>query len=155
MKVIFLDIDGVLVNSSSLLTTSDSYIPDSNCLRLLNGLIKRTDSRIVITSAWRIGRTLVELQELLSGWGVDGIVLDKTPNSPNSREEDRGFEIQLWLDDRKKSRGDVESFVILDDNNHMPKLLDFLIQTKFEPGLTEPDTQKALRILLGSVPASE
>ena len=39
-----------------------------------------------------------------------------------------------------------------DDNNHMPKLLDFLVQTKFEPGLTGRDTQKALRILLGSVP---
>lgn len=155
MKIIFLDIDGVLINSSSLLTPTDSYIPDSKCLRLLNGLIKRTEPRIVITSAWRIERTLVELQELLSGWGVEGIVLDKTPTSPNSREEDRGFEIQLWLDDRKKNRGDVESFVILDDNNHMPKLLDFLVQTKFEPGLTGHDTQKALRILLESVPTSE
>ncbi|MGA2647414.1 MAG: HAD domain-containing protein [Candidatus Sulfotelmatobacter sp.] len=148
MKVIFLDIDGVLINNASLLNMESSYVPDEKCVQELNELINRTDAKIVVSSCWRIGRTLAELQDLLSGWGIKGIVLDKTPDPLNSREKERGLEILRWLAERNKGKDDVESFVILDDNKYMPTLLEFLVQTKFEPGLTRRNAEKALQILL-------
>jgi FMN phosphatase YigB (HAD superfamily) len=131
MKVIFLDIDGVL-------------LPAGESVRLLNDLIKQTGAKIVVSSCRRIRRDLAELRELLLAWGVEGVVLDKTPHLP---ESERGVEIQRWLDERKEKEGDVEAFVILDDCGDMPTLLEFLVQTEFETGLTKNDAEKALRIL--------
>ena len=144
MKVVFLDIDGVLINKASLVKMESVYVPDEKCVQRLNDLIKKTDANIVVSSCWRIGRTLAELRELLAGWGVEGIILDKTTDPVKSREKERGFEIQRWLEDRKKSRGDIESFVILDDNKYMPTLLKFLVQTKFEAGLTRHNTGESI-----------
>jgi HAD domain in Swiss Army Knife RNA repair proteins len=98
------------------------YIPAEGSVQLLNALIQQTGAKIVVSSCWRKRRTCVELQELLSGWGVEGVVLDKTPTFP---EDARGPEIQQWLAERKKSTGDVESFVILDDCSEMPDCLSF------------------------------
>jgi hypothetical protein len=44
MEVIFLDIEGVLINGASLETT-DAYFPDGKCLQLLNSLIKLSNGR--------------------------------------------------------------------------------------------------------------
>ena len=148
MKVVFLDIDGVLINKASLLKMESVYVPDEKCVQRLNDLIKKTDANIVVSSCWRIGRTLAELRELLAGWGVEGIILDKTSDPISSREGERGLEIQRWLEKRNERRGDVESFVIIDDNKHMPTLLEFLVQTKFESGLTRPNMEQAVQILL-------
>jgi HAD domain in Swiss Army Knife RNA repair proteins len=145
MKVIFLDIDGVLINRECLRTMESDYVPADRSIQLLNALIQQTDAKIVVSSCWRKRRTCAELQELLSGWGVEGVVLDKTPTFP---EDARGLEIQQWLAERKKSRGDVESFVILDDCSDMPTLLEFLVQTEFETGLTRRHTEKAVQILM-------
>ena len=57
MKVIFLDIDGVLINKASLLNVESSYVPDEKCVQQLNELINRTDAKIVVSSCWRIGRS--------------------------------------------------------------------------------------------------
>ena len=148
MKIIFLDIDGVLINKASLLKMESNYVPDQKCVQRLNDLIKKPDANIVVSSCWRIGRTLAELRELLAGWGVEGIILDKTSDPISSREGERGLEIQRWLEKRNERRGDVESFVIIDDNKHMPTLLEFLVQTKFESGLTRPNMEQAVQILL-------
>ncbi|MGA9209229.1 MAG: HAD domain-containing protein [Candidatus Sulfotelmatobacter sp.] len=74
--------------------------------------------------------------------------MDKTTDPVKSREEKRGLEIQRWLEEREKSTGDIESFVILDDNKYMPTLLKSLVQTKFETGLTRHNIEEASRILL-------
>jgi len=89
MKVIFLDIDGVLINKASLLKMESDYFPDEKCVQRLNDVIKKTDANIVVSSCWRIGRTLAELRELLAGWGVEGTILDKTTDPVNSRERER------------------------------------------------------------------
>jgi hypothetical protein len=147
LKIIFLDIDGVLINEAALRKTVDAYVPDDCCVKRLNDLIRKTDARIVVSSCWRIGRPLPELRKILSGWGIDGPVLDKTPDPLASRAADRGEEIQLWINERKKKKNDVEEFVIIDDNRDMPNLLHVLVQTKFESGLTERNAKKALKIL--------
>jgi hypothetical protein len=44
MKVVFLDIDGVLINKASLLKMESVYVPDEKCVQRLNDLIEKTDA---------------------------------------------------------------------------------------------------------------
>lgn len=63
MNIIFLDVDGVLNSPTYLkyyceLTNTKGYscqnYPfDPNCLKRLEVMVKKTDSKIVITSNWR------------------------------------------------------------------------------------------------------
>ena len=114
MKVIFLDIDGVL-NSYAydrVRGFNGSFI-DSTRLPLLREIIDKTDAVVVLSSSWRrhwsrefldcdfIGRQMIEQFYL-----ADIEIYDKTPF-----EGSRADDIRAWLD----ANDDVESFVILDD----------------------------------------
>ena len=141
MKLIFLDIDGVLINRAACM--EGFGIPDAGCVAELNKLIEDTDAAIVVSSCWRLGKTVIELRELLGKWGVRARVIDKTPNHIDGV---RGGEIQEWLTEYRKSRW-VDSFVILDDDQDMGELLPRLVQTNFETGLTAADCAKAKELL--------
>lgn len=138
MKVIFLDVDGVLITGQI-----DWKTPNPECIANLNLLIERTGAQIVVSSCWRSGRTLLELRDLFHQWGVRGPVIGRT----DEFMEWRGLEIAQWLKERARERGDVGSFVIIDDDADMGDLLPKLVQTKFHTGLTAEDVQKAIDIL--------
>lgn len=140
MKIIFLDVDGVLINSNAIKLGFGKV--DRQCVLLLNKLTDVTGAAIVFSSCWRIGRTIEECRELLSNWGVTGSVLDRTINDWGAT---RGKEIQLWLNAHKE----VEIFVIIDDGSDMGLLILNLVQTDFEFGFTDDDYDKALKILEG------
>ena len=59
----------------------------------------------------------------------------------------RGLEIQKWLDDNPQGENVV--FVILDDDSDMEHLMDRLVQTDHEFGLTQEDAGKAILMLKG------
>lgn len=116
MKVIFLDIDGVLnsqlwyskrrnFNTGEVNDKYPFYEFDPDAVIQLNRIIKETNSKMVISSTWRKNRTLEELQELLNYVGVEGEVIGKTNVlSLYSRGEyvgsaERGNEIELYLND--------------------------------------------------------
>ena len=141
MKLIFLDIDGVLINRESCMKGFGEVYPPA--VAELNRLIENTDAAIVVSSCWRIGRSVPDLRELLGTWGVRARVIDKTPNHPDGV---RGGEIQEWLTEYQKHRY-VESFVILDDDQDMEELLPRLVHTNFETGLTAADCAKAKELL--------
>jgi len=106
MKVIFLDIDGVLNNTASLVEAVH-LLPEKAIL--LQRLITATDAKIVISSTWRVGRTPAQIQEYLYFIGCwNATVVDFTPALPGVR----GHEIQTWLDSGVTN---VESYVIIDD----------------------------------------
>lgn len=143
MKIIFLDVDGVLINRASCRSGFGKV--DADCVALLNQLLEKSEAKIVVSSCWRIGKTVIEVRDLLNGWGVTpGKILDVTPLN---WDWERGQEIGWWLDQRVKLRGDVESFVIIDDDRDMGDLLPRLVHTKFEPGLTRADVDAALELL--------
>ena len=122
MKVIFLDIDGVLVNRKSLMEASGIHAKgDESCVAALNRIIGETDANIVVSSTWRTFGPM-KMKDFLHGWGVRARIIDCTPDL--SRQEGklyiakvRGDEIQAWLD--SYTRYPVESFVILDDDTDM------------------------------------
>lgn len=150
MKVLFLDIDGVLVNRESLMKASGIHAKaHPACVAALNEIVSKTGANVVVSSTWRhFG--LLKMKDFLSDWGVKAKVLDCTPDLTRKRgaiysNVCRGDEIQAWLDGY--DRYPVESFVILDDDSDMNHLLPRLVKTEFERGLTMEDAARAIEML--------
>ena len=148
--IVFLDIDGVLVNRHSLMVRSGGYSKaDERCVRALNRITQAAGAGIVVTSSWRIETPLSALRVMLRAWGVQAPVEGETPQleaegGTPAVARGRGAEIQAWLDSRP---GAVESFVILDDDEVVGPLVSRLVQTAFDEGLTEADADRALELL--------
>src|SRR5574343_468345 len=131
MKILFLDIDGVLNCRSTPLRKTFSGFEDFErvdlgCVSLLNQIIAETNAKIVVSSAWRINHSTAELQAFLNHNGLVGEIVGKT-EIINYEDARRGDEIQLWL-----NYNEAESFVILDDGDDMYHLKKYLVQTSFE-----------------------
>ena len=126
MKVIFLDIDGVLNSDEYLDRIKNLDIKgiereiDVEKIKLLKKAIDETGAKVVLSSSWRYTRNAQYLKELLSNYGIYVAV---TPFIQNKR----GLEIKQWLSDNQ----DVEDFVILDDeifNSYDEELMQKLIK---------------------------
>ena len=152
MKIIFLDIDGVLNTMSpeddlpAAYSNSGVYYKDFNdlplerCVNNLNKILKETDAEIVISSTWRIIHSNISLMYIFFLCGIKPpFILGSTPRTGKKR----GIEIAEWLKEHPK----VERFVIIDDDSDMVDLMDHLIQIDSEVGLTEDDANKIIEIL--------
>ena len=146
MKVLFLDIDGVL-NSTKTSVGLDGYPhePDQHDLfdMAAVGLIRRMclagDIKIVLSSSWRI---LHHWQDV--GKALDLPVIDATPGGGG----ERGPQIQQWL----SAHPDADEYAILDDDSDMlPGQMDRFIQTDSQEGLTW-ERFRALCTLFGQNP---
>lgn len=159
-KIVFLDIDGVL-NSDKFYRRrgepdfkSEDEPPyplsefDPESVGLLNKIINETNASIVVSSSWRIGRSIEELKELFNSVGIEGEIIGKTPSSlPRSKygETVRGDEIKLWLSifegsfntENFKNKGTVNYVILDDDNDMLPEQRDNFFRTDFMLGLTE------------------
>jgi hypothetical protein len=176
MKVIFLDIDGVLnvevyitafwdICKRMELTRPDAALLRKEVMRdeygnlfcplacsKLAWIINETDAKIVISSTWRSSGLSI-MQEMWKHRGLAGEVIDVTPNAfrlPSlsfAERLERGTEIKTWLD----SHPEVESYVIFDDDNDMlSEQLPYFIQTDEQYGITTKDAEKAIMILNGT-----
>lgn len=142
--IIFLDIDGVLVNRRSLSKASGLRSQaDPDCVAMLNRITDATGAKIVVSSTWRMGGNRF-IREKLRSWGVTGRVIGCTPVL---KSVDRGEEIQAFIDDYSKMNGDIQSFVIIDDDDDMLHLCDRLVKTQFADGLTLADSDKSIEML--------
>jgi hypothetical protein len=137
-RVVFLDIDGVLAP----IRRWDRYGDlDPACIQVLNEIVARGAADVVVSSTWRYGKTIAELQEMLDTEGFTGRVLDKTPTGAPGA--DRGEEIAAWLADHA-----VSGYVIIDDHADMGNLSTRLVQTHPAQGLQPADATRALAVLL-------
>jgi hypothetical protein len=137
-RVIFLDIDGVLAP----IRRWDRYGDlDPACIRVLNEIVTRGGADVVVSSTWRYGKTVAELQEILDAGGFTGRVLDKTPTGAPGA--DRGEEIATWLGEHA-----VSGFVIIDDHVDMGELGVHLVQTHPAHGLLPADAPRAIALLM-------
>lgn len=163
MKVIFLDIDGVLnyrtckarcPNCSTLIGIEDSRV------ERLAKIVKATNAELVLTSTWKLNWINEEDEQ--------GIYLDRQLAKHGLHiidftEDDgwnRWFGIKDYLDRFSKC---IESYVILDDeifqdyviasglmSKLRPEVEEHLVKTDFyssDGGLQEEDVQKAIDIL--------
>ena len=122
MRIIFLDIDGVL---NVYCEGRDQFgcTFHTNFVENLRNIIDKTGAKIVISSSWRTDGLDV-MKELWKYRDLPGEVIDVTPDSYDLINEgkfefydqvERGHEIQDWLDKHKE----VTNYVIIDDDNDM------------------------------------
>ena len=151
MKIIFLDVDGVL-NSEHWYIKNHKRHPercrtdtaiDPRFVRNLRKIVKRTGAKIVLSATCRgvVRKDRAHyLHQILSRYGLE--IYDYTLRL--GRE--RGHEIQDWLD---KHKG-VTNIVILDDDSDMCdyQLFNF-VQTDTCDGITERDAKLCVDILNG------
>jgi hypothetical protein len=132
MQIVFLDFDGVLVTPSSLFRSrGPAARADPEAVAALNHITETTGARIVVTSTWRLEYSPGELREILSGWGVPGLLADPIAVPDLGRRIPRGEEIQEWIQ-TNPDRDQLESFVILDDKNDMGGPVPALVRTDFD-----------------------
>lgn len=145
MKIIFLDIDGVLNYSKCWKREENkekgTLIWDKDCISQLNRIVKETGAKIVISSTWRLYKD--HYDAILNQMNIEGEIIDKTIALRNIDSE-RGDEIEDWL----SKHPEVKKFVILDDDDDMKHLFPFLIQSDFMgKGLTKELADKAIEML--------
>lgn len=159
IKIVFLDIDGVIC-----LRSSRYLYFDVNCVNRLQKIISSTDSYIVISSAWRSGTSVKELQDIFSKNGdMHGVyhgpipyfdttrIIDKTGsfNMVRKHEDDlwgRGYEIDQWL--KKPKNYKVSKYIILDDEVSDLGFYERLcVKTKTATGLTKEIAKKVINRL--------
>lgn len=144
LKVIFLDIDGVLITGKHTLKSSHhgGVQFDPVAVSLLKGVLKSTGASIVLSSSWRENRTLSRLKsEVFDHYDLSSHLIDMTPVIGG---ETRGHEINRYLADHREALG---NFVILDDAPDIHGLDRHLVRTNTFRGFTVLDSLKAQAIL--------
>ena len=134
---------------------------DPLAIEQLNLLTDKTNAKIVISSTWRMGRTIDELKKLFEEVGIKGEIIGITPHLTfnDGYGVERGNEIKRWIDlncirwwdkifDEKEKNITLESYVILDDDPDMLlEQKDNFVRTSWRDGLTALHTRKAIKIL--------
>lgn len=161
MKLIFLDVDGVLNYDMCDAKVGIYYGVDSKKVELLKKIVDATGAKIILSSTWRLHITVgmpLEIQEdpfaieLMSKLKAEGLYLyDYTP--VDTAESCRKQQIEDLMEEYRMDGQQIESWVVLDDslfdgfddddfNKH-------LVLTNWFTGLTETDVEKAIMILGG------
>ncbi len=152
MRVLFLDIDGVL-NSRGYVeragwqpplgSRDDLHIIDPLAVALLDEVLEATGACVVISSSWRVTYSLEALRSMLEQRGLGGRVVGVTPELAGRQ---RSREIGQWL----AGRSDVDAFAIVDDNDDAGVgYAERFVQTTFEHGLTREHVDTLVRVLTG------
>lgn len=137
MKVLFLDIDGVVNSEESFKNGSGGNTDIDPYMAFLVGKIQlETDCKVVLSSSWRHHPDGIKMVE-------DRVVkiIDKTPFSRSKERDKRGYEIQDWLD----AHPEVSRYAIIDDSGDMlEEQMENFFQTTWQKGITEEIMQKII-----------
>ena len=128
MKIIFLDVDGVITSPRVGWRRFDIF-----AVQFLNWLCREIDAKIVISSTWRYNHPKEEFEQFFTAihedWRTDTDLLRNGTNC-------RGDEIQLWLNNHPE----VTQYIILDDDQDMlDSQIDRCVFTNYEDGLVWSD----------------
>lgn len=142
MKVLFLDIDGVLNLYPN--PSRSGLFDKQTCINLEFVLNRVPDLKIVISSSWRT-YGLEVMRDFLSSNGIDPRrIIDVTGHEQSTDNKDhRGFQVECWL----KRNPSVKKFVILDDESDFVPLKHKLVKTDKYAGLTQLAAEKVLDLL--------
>lgn len=167
MKIIFLDIDGVLnpthfnnalfkmwKASHEEIKSKDEFgdlFFDQN-VDALRFIIEHTESQIVLSSTWRMNG-LNRNQQMWLERDLPGKLIDITPHANELLDDSisrfyddicRGAEIDYWI----KDKNFTGNYIIIDDTEDMLKSQESVfIKTNPYCGLTMKDAKRAIEIL--------
>ena len=144
IKIIFLDIDGVMNNSQTMLHNYRTWEFDQVPVECLKRILAATDAYIVISGA--LGRALHidDMRAIFESHGIRGNrILGTTRNVG-----DRGDDIDDWLawctyEDQ------IQSYILIDDAGppNIGRHHRRLVHTTSDVGLAPEDVDKAIALL--------
>lgn len=169
MKVLFLDIDGVINTVGAELGFRECYglekedkfismknlrarraeIFDPACLYYLRQIIEETGCKIVVSSTWRNGETVESMKSWFDCPVIKEAIISKTPSysslsNPELKDRrgyvQRGEEIKWWIDNHPE----VTAWAILDDDSDMDIVRSGFFKTCTYDGLKKDVAQKVI-----------
>lgn len=169
MKVLFLDIDGVLNHDNwyswrqycwknnmtdklydqSLNDERTIYLSqeiDERSIANLNKIVDATGCKVVLSSSWRSSS---EQENIYTNYilKLKGFKHKFYSVTPYSVDRIRGIEIDAWLNKAEQTE-EIESYVILDDDTDMlPEQMNNFINIDSKYGLSDADVDLAIKIL--------
>ena len=172
-RIVFLDIDGVLQPTSSQKRFKDDLEAlreslaerfgaeyrefneydlgavvhdwDAGAVARLHALCEEHDARIVVSSDWRLERSVAQLQALFRLHDLHHLIVDRT-SDPQNAPHYRAGEVKQYLD----THPDIVRFVVIDDRyrEQFDRLYpDHFVHTR--SFLDESDALRARQILSG------
>ena len=156
MKILFLDIDGVLNSSAyrtnKLLEEKDySVLIEPEKVEMLRRIVDATEAQIVLSSSWNkfwdfnpVDNAGKRINDALAACGLR--IMDKTPWI---RDSTRSQQIDAWLQNKQY----IEQYAILDDNDHAWSFRhqSHWVQTDGVIGLDETTVIQAISVLHGNL----
>lgn len=160
MKILFLDIDGVLNDHGKMMNLYCGIQPDK--VERLNTIIDATDCYIVISSAWRymiLGEEMTakgfEYMLVTHGIKCNNRIVGYTPSDEDVTT--RGRQISAWIDIilpkiLQDKRATAYKYVVVDDLDketgiQITQSGHTLVQTDGTKGLTDEDAERIISIL--------
>jgi len=151
MKVIFLDVDGVLNFAKSEARSPSGYIGIAEaCVKRLRKIVDQTNAKVVLTSTWKKEWSMnleectpegVYLTKKLVRHGIH--ILSKTTDGIVNRGEG----IHNWL----LQHDNVTNWIVLDDDIFSDyeqfQIYPHLVLTEFSTGLQDEHVTQAIQLL--------
>lgn len=148
MKVLFLDIDGVL-NSRKFFTSKEWLVNSMNptsqidpkAVEILNRIVFKTECVVVVSSTWRLYHSYDKIAKMLEAKGYNhSNIIGQTPDLAQY-DKNRADEISMWLACNKQ----VDAYAILDDEQVFvgPRM----VRTDSNIGLVESDVDNVVNAL--------
>ena len=163
MKIIFLDIDGVLATNKEFVTNRTKFrenhlwakelrVPygfNKGCVDVFNEILDITNAEIVISSDWRVHWDLDELDKIFKVNGVKKSPIFSTIKNKRKMsselEDDRVYQINEWV-----KFNNPEKWVALDDMN-LSSLGPNFFRTKDSEGLKQTGLKNKIIKVLNDV----
>lgn len=156
MRVLFLDIDGVLnsdpfwfekINQHGRMEAlhNPHLVVQGELVQRLQGLLDQVEVKVVLSSNWRLGIGLKATEEALRKHGFTHSLYDQTPilyPEKMSKYVTRGEEINKWL-----SLHEVDNYAIVDDREDMGHHTPRLVLTNSQVGITDENVSRLLELL--------
>lgn len=150
MKVLFLDVDGVLNHRACFKPSRGGAPLCPDAVQRLQHLVRRTGCKVVLSSTWRV------LEHHTAKLRADGGFPEphddwRTVDNPVAMQNGiivdpyhRGGEIAEWL----SRHPEVTRYAIVDDDGDMlPDQRPHFVQTSFETGLLDEHCERLAQIL--------
>lgn len=152
MRVLFLDIDGVILSGNELYRTRNNrWLPPAQ-IALLNDVCERTGALVIVSSTWRMDercRDLLTAAGFTGGFHEDWRTKRWHQVGSLYAADRRGGEIADWLDRHQE----VERYAIVDDDSDMRSdQLPWFVQTPFLDGMQREHADRLIELLAGAAP---
>ena len=147
MKVIFLDVDGVLNSNTSKSCSPNGYLGVSDkYVKRLKRIVNDTGAKVVLSSDWKMARDRDYTYLTQKLWFKGGIRIHS--QTPNIEREKRGREIYEWL----YAHPSIDEYIIIDDEVFTDfffydELINHLLLINPEVGLTDDNVDDAIAFL--------